>query len=165
MSDTKDIKKSFLAMWRQYASAGTEYAQKLLMNQAGLCLWEDFYEQYTPKLYQREYNILSNSYYPYKYSTMGASTTFESGIVVSSDNMFPYSHDTFYMVDTHSGVDDYVVRNEGSLTNPEIAKRVWLEGKHGTKQTLPTPADTLADFVNSRKFWTMIDSYASSKIK
>ena len=148
MSDTKDIKKSFLAMWEQYASAGTEYAQKLLMNQAGLCLWEDFYEQYTPKLYQREYNILSNSYYPYKYSTMGASTTFESGIV-----------------DTHSGVDDYVVRNEGSLTNPEIAERVWLKGKHGTIQTLPTPADTLADFVNSRKFWTMIDSYASNKIK
>jgi hypothetical protein len=142
-------------MWKQYASAGTEYAQKLLMNQAGLCLWEDFYEQYDPQLYQREYNILSNSYYPYKYSTMGMNTTFESGVIVSSDNMFPYSNDTFVIKQ----------KNDKSLDNSEIAERVWLEGMHGREQTLPTPADTLADFVNSRKFWTIIDNYASSKIK
>lgn len=153
MSDTKDIKKSFLAMWKQYASAGTEYAQKLLMNQASICLWEDFYTQYDPKMYDREYNILSNSYYPYQHTTMGTKILFEGGIVVSSSNMFGYKSKGWRR------------KNHELITNSEIVDWVWLQGLHGNTQTLPTPSDTLTNFINSNKFWNEIDRYASSKIK
>ncbi len=152
MNNNNDIKKSFLAMWKQYASAGVEYAQKLLMNQASICLWEDFYTQYDPKMYDREYNILSNSYYPYQRTTMGTKLFFEGGIIVNSSNMFGYKN---------KGRN----KNGELISNSEIVDWVWSQGLHGEIQTLPTPADTLTKFINSETFWNEIDRYASSKIR
>lgn len=144
----KDFKKDVMQYMKVFSEAYTREAKRQLVLQAEFCM-RTFYKDYTPKYYDRTYQLRDKSIIPYFHNNGKGYT---GGVRVSSQNMQPYFE-------------------WGHETDPAIVVRLGWDGYHGDPNgingrfvphvTNPSPLSMLTDFYNSQTFRNSIYEYAN----
>lgn len=152
----KDLRRDVEKYLKTYAKESSKYASKKLTEKAQYCM-KYFYDDYSPKYYNRTYDLRDNSYSPYIHNN---GNVYYGGVKISSDNMSPY-YSSFSKVNT----SDY--------TDPIIIARLGWNGYHGNFEpvfepaydTTPTPLEILKEYFYSNEFYNDVQGYASRKAK
>ena len=133
---------------RTYAEAYCKQAAKEITAMASQAI-DRFYQEYTPKYYNRTEDLLNNSYSPYYHDN---DRKIYGGVRISSANMQPYKG---------AGISQY-----------EIASTAWLEGLHGFRGhdssdgilTFP-PVDKVLSGMQNRSFLNRLNDIGSNAAK
>lgn len=147
----KNIRNDVEKYLKTYAKESSKYAAKKLTEKAQYCM-EYFYNDYSPKYYDRTYDLRDNSYSLYIHNN---GNVYYGGVKISSDNMSPY-YSSFSKVNT----SDY--------TDPIIIAQLGWNGYHGNFEpvhTTPTPLEMLKEYFYSNEFHDDVKEYASKKAK
>jgi hypothetical protein len=104
------IRQDIQKWMRTYAEAYCKQAAKDITRMASQAI-DRFYQEYTPKYYNRTEDLLNNSYSPYYHDNGKA---IYGGVRISSANMQPYKG---------AGISEY-----------EIATSAWKKGIHGFEE-------------------------------
>lgn len=140
----KDIKKYL----KTYAEAYCKQAAKEITQMASYAI-QKFYDDYTPRYYNRTDDLLKNSYSPYYHDNGKA---IYGGVRISSANMQPYKG---------AGISQY-----------EIASTAWLDGLHGFRHHNPSdwiltfpPVDMVLSGMQNRNFLNRLNEIGSDAAK
>ena len=132
--DTKKLESELLKYMKVYSKT---YAKK-----AETCI-QMFYRDYTPKYYDRTFDLLRNSYVPYFHNNGNA---YYGGVRITSDFMSPYYS---------GGIMNY------SYTDPFTVAQLGWHGWHGDPtgyngRFVPirttSPLEVLTNFFNNESF-------------
>ena len=120
----------------RFEKAVAEEARRVLMEQAAIVMVEDYYDEYSPDVYDRIYNFRDNSYSPYL-------TNNEGGVVFSA-----------------GGMSDYPKMGKG-FTKESIFESN-MGGEHGGMYSGTSPYESLKEFARSM---TTLSSVADVAVK
>ena len=107
MIDERQLQKDIKLYLKTFAETYCKQAEKEITEMAKDAI-QRFYDNYTPKYYNRTDDLLNNSYSPYYHNNGKA---IYGGVRISSHNMQPYKG---------AGISEY-----------EIASSAWRKGLHG----------------------------------
>lgn len=148
-----EFKKAFNNDYVKAASLflkGTsEYIKKELTKQANKEITR-FYNDYSPKVYERTHNLMNNSYYGYINKIKNF--TYEAGTKIDPSHMDPY----------YSRIYSFLTHEPHELVGAKeaVTYQSWIYGQHGGGShiayvTQPTPYKGLYDYAHSRSFLNM----------
>ena len=84
--DTKGLEEDILKYMKTFSKAYAKEGSKQITKKAQSCI-EMFYRDYTPKYYDRTYDLKDNSYVPYYHDNGKA---YYGGVRITADFMSPY---------------------------------------------------------------------------
>ena len=151
--DTKGLEDDIIKYMRTFSKAYAKEGSKQITKKAQSCI-EMFYRDYTPKYYDRTYDLKNNSYVPY-YHDNGKS--FYGGVRITADYMRPYYSGGIM---SHTYTDP--------LTVAQLAWHGWhgdptgYNGRFDPIRTTP-PLDVLTGFVHNETFLDLMYKYAEKK--
>ena len=150
--DTKGLEDDILKYMKTFSKAYAKEGSKQITQKAQSSI-EMFYEDYTPKYYDRTFNLKDKSYVPYYHDNGKA---FYGGVRITSDFMSSYSSGG-YMSHTY--------------TEPIIIAQLAWHGWHGDPtgydgrfdpiRTTP-PLDILTRFIHDKSFLDLTYRYADN---
>ena len=150
--DTKGLEEDILKYMKTFSKEYAKEGSKQITKKAQSCI-EMFYRDYTPKYYDRTYDLKNNSYVPYYHDNGKA---YYGGVRITADFMSPY----------YSGG----IMNHTYTEPITIAQLAW-HGWHGDPtgynghfepiRTTP-PLDVLTDFVNNKSFLDLMYKHADN---
>lgn len=148
--DLSGIKDDIRKYLKTYAKAYTKEASRQLTDKAKSCI-EMFYQDYTPSVYDRTFDLRDNSYVPYLKNNGKA---YYGGVRITSDFMSPY----------YSGG----IMNH-TFTEPIVVAQLAWHGWHGdptgyngkfTPIYTTSPLNPLMAFFKDNKFRENVGNYA-----
>jgi hypothetical protein len=151
--DVSGLEKDILRYMKIYSEAYTKEGSKQITKKADMCM-AMFYRDYTPKYYDRTYDLRYNSFVPY-YRNNGKS--YYGGVRITSDFMRPYYS---------GGIMNY------TSTDPFTVAQLAWHGWHGDPTgynghfvpiRTTSPLEVLTDFVNNESFLSSMRNYADKK--
>lgn len=146
--DAATIERDVIKYFKTYAREYAKEASEQLTKKAKTCI-EMFYNDYTPKYYDRTEDLKDNSVYSY-FKNQG-NDTYYGGVRISTDKMQPY----------YSGKD---------ITDPLTVAQLGWHGFHGDPTGYSgrfepiwttSPLSVLTQFATSQQFFNSIDESAS----
>ena len=141
--DTKGLEEDILKYMKTFSKEYAQEGSKQITKKAQSCI-EMFYRDYTPKYYDRTYDLKNNSYVPYYHDNGKA---YYGGVRITADFMSPY----------YSGG----IMNHTYTEPITIAQLAW-HGWHGDptgyngrfeRSTTRRPLDRRAGVVQSKRVW------------
>lgn len=151
--DKKGLEEDIIKYMKTFSKVYTQEGAKQITNKAQKSI-NMFYNDYTPKFYDRTYDLKNNSYVPYYHDN---GKIFYGGVRITSDFMSPY----------YSGG----IMSK-SYTDPFTVAQLGWHGWHGDPtgyngrfdpiRTTP-PLDVLTDFVHNETFLDLMYKYAEKK--
>lgn len=151
--DTKGLEEDILKYMKIFSKAYAQEGSKQITKKAQSCI-EMFYRDYTPKYYDRTYDLKNNSYTPYLHNS---GDTYYGGVRITSDFMAPYYS---------GGIMSHM------YTEPIIIAQLAWHGWHGDPTgyngrfepiRTTSPLDILTDFIHNKTFLDFMYKYADNK--
>lgn len=153
--DRKGLQDDILKYMKTYSKTYTKFACQELTKKAKSCI-EMFYDDYTPKYYDRTFDLRDNSVIPYFHNN---GNTYYGGVRITADYMSKY----------YSGG----VMNKKATDPIEVAQLAW-HGWHGDPtgynghfepiRTTP-PLDVLREYAKNKNFITFAKTFAEKTAK
>ena len=151
--DTKGLEDDIIKYMRTFSKAYAKEGSKQITKKAQSCI-EMFYRDYTPKYYDRTYDLKNNSYVPYYHDNGKA---YYGGVRITADFMSPYYS---------GGIMNHTYTEP--ITIAQLAWHGWhgdptgYNGRFEPIRTTP-PLDVLTDFVHNETFLNFMYKYAENK--
>lgn len=153
--DIKGLEEDILKYMKTFSQEYAKEGSRQITRQAQSCI-EMFYRDYTPKYYDRTYDLMNKSYVPYLHNNGKA---YYGGVRITADFMSPYYS---------GGIMSH------KYTEPIIVAQLAWHGWHGDPtgyngrftpiHTTP-PLDVLTEFVHDDEFRNSVYNYADNKAK
>jgi hypothetical protein len=149
----KDLEEDILKYMKTFSKTYAKEGSKQIVKKTKSCI-EMFYNDYSPKFYNRTFDLKNNSYDPYYHDNGKA---FYGGVRITADFMSPYYS---------GGIMD------NNYTEPIVIAQLAWHGWHGDPTgyngrfepiRTTSPLAVLQDFVHNKAFLDSIYEYADKK--